>query len=116
MAQICIGANNHADASSAYSATASLQAARAMLNGYGLQNLHTPPALNTRHTMRLAVDMSINWAGDLTINQADGTPTTITTTPKTGMNTDLKSVGATYNVIKYVGDNADKPHWSDNGH
>jgi len=101
---------DHADASGAYSSTASVQAARAMLNGYGLQNLHTPPALNTRHTKRLAVDMSISWTGDLTINKADGTQTTITTTPKTSMNTDLKAVGATYNVIKYVGVNADKPH------
>lgn len=107
---------DHAAADGTYSSSASVNAAQAMVNGYGMQNLNTPPALSSRHTMRFAVDMSISWAGDLTINKADGTATTITTSPKTGMNADLKTVGATYSVIKYVGGSADKPHWSDTGH
>jgi hypothetical protein len=60
--------------------------------------------------------MSISWAGDLTINHAEGVATTISSAPKTGTNADLKTVGVTYKVFKYVGGNADKPHWSDNGH
>ncbi|MEY4767225.1 MAG: hypothetical protein RI907_3898 [Pseudomonadota bacterium] len=32
------------------------------------------------------------------------------------MNLDLKAIGATCKVFKYVGGNADKPHGSDNGH
>jgi hypothetical protein len=62
------------------------------------------------------LDMSISWAGDLTINHAEGVATTISSAPKTGTNADLKTVGVTYKVFKYVGGNADKPHWSDNGH
>jgi hypothetical protein len=85
---------DHTAADGTYSSTASVNAAQAMVNGYGMQSLNTPPALSSRHTMRFAVDMSISWAGDLTINKADGT----------------------YSVIKYVGGNADKPHWSDTGH
>ena len=107
---------DHTGDDEAYSLVASVQAAQAMVNGYGMQGLNTPPALSSRHTMGLAVDMSISWAGDLTIKNADGTSTTITSSPKTGMNADLKTVGATYGVLKYVGGNADKPHWSDNGH
>jgi hypothetical protein len=107
---------DHAAADGSFSSEASVSAAQAMVLSYGMQSLNTPPALSSRHTMRLAVDMSIAWTGDLTINKADGTSTTITSTPKTGMNTDLKAVGATYSVIKYVGGNADKPHWSDTGH
>ena len=81
-----------------------------------MQSLQTSPALNSRHTMRLAVDMSIRWTGNLTINKADGTATTITTDPKSGMIADLAEVGASYGVIKFVGGNLDRPHRSDNGH
>ena len=107
---------DHIAADGSYSSTGSIQSAQDMVNGYSMQNLHTPPALNSRHTLRLAVDMSISWTGNLTINKADGSTVTITTEPRTGMNTDLAAVGASYGVIKFVGGSADKPHWSDNGH
>jgi hypothetical protein len=106
----------HRDAKGAYAADASKAAANAMVNGYGMQNLGTAPALNSRHTEGLAVDMSISWSGNLTIANADNTSITIKTTPKSGMNTDLHAVGATYNVMKYVGGDKDKPHWSSDGH
>ncbi|HRH16912.1 MAG TPA: hypothetical protein PKV17_07265 [Aquabacterium sp.] len=107
---------DHRTGDGSYDADNSKRAARAMRDAYGMQNLQTRPALNSRHTIGLAVDMSISWSGDLTIVNADGASTTINTTPRTGMNTQLKDVGATYRVIKYVGGAADKPHWSDNGH
>jgi hypothetical protein len=107
---------DHTDASGAYSATTSTSAAQAMVNGYGMQNLAVAPALNSRHTMGLAVDMNISWTGNLAIAKADGTTTRITTEPRSGMNTDLHVVGATYTVIKFVGGASDRPHWSDNGH
>jgi len=94
----------------------SVQAAQAMVNGYGMQNLAVSPALTSKHIDREAVDMTISWTGDLAIKNKDGTTTTIKTDPKTGMNADLKTVGATYGVIKYVGGDADKPHWSSTGH
>lgn len=106
----------HNDASGAYSETASRAAATAMVNGYGMQNLQIAPALNSKHIQGVAIDMSISWSGNLTINNASGTAVTITSSPRTGMNTDLAAVGATYGVIKFVGGDSDKPHWSDDGH
>jgi len=106
---------DHAAADGSYSSAASMQAAQAMVNGYGMQDLHVSPALSSRHTMGRAIDMSISWTGNLTINKADGTATTITTEPRTGMNSALTAVGASYAVIKFIGGSLDKPHWSDNG-
>lgn len=89
---------------------ASRAAAQAMVNGYGMAH---PAALVSRHTQRLAVDMSITWSGDLTINGADGKAVTITSTPRTGAgNTSLHGVGAGYGVHKLA---SDPPHWSDDG-
>ena len=96
--------------------TKSVQAAQAMVNGFGMKNLDVSPALASKHIDREAVDMSISWTGDLAIKNADGTTTNIKSDPKTGMNAELKKVGATYGVMKYVGGDADKPHWSSNGH
>jgi hypothetical protein len=106
----------HTDANGVYDAAASIAGAHAMVNAYGMQNLNTAPALNSKHISGLAVDMSITWAGDLSINNKSGTAVVITSSPRTGMNADLHAVGATYGVIKYVGGSADMPHWSDNGH
>ncbi len=89
---------------------ASRDAARAMVLAY---EITYAPALTTRHTDGLAVDMTISWTGDLTIANADGTTTTITSVPRSGQNTELHAVGATYNVIKLV---PDRPHWSSDGH
>jgi len=105
----------HTDAQGAYSAAASVAGAQAMVNAYGMQNLKVAPALNSKHIEGLAVDMSIGWAGTLTINNKSGVAVEIDTAPKSGMNTDLHVVGATYGVIKFVGGAADKPHWSDTG-
>lgn len=90
--------------------------ALAMVQAYGIQNLGVPPALNTRHGLGLAVDMSISWSGTLSIVDGTGSIVSIASTPRTGMNTQLKVVGATCGVIKFVGGVSDRPHWSDNGH
>jgi hypothetical protein len=97
-------------------AAASRIAAQAMVDGYGIHNLQVPPALNTRHTAKSAIDMNILWSGTLKIKNYSGQEVIITTLPRTGMNVQLKAVGATYGVIKFVGGNADKPHWSTDGH
>ncbi|HYL77371.1 MAG TPA: hypothetical protein VEU96_24370 [Bryobacteraceae bacterium] len=90
---------------------ASKAAAEQMVQGYAIA---FEPVLATRHTERLAVDMTITWQGDLTIAAGDGSLTTITSLPRTGAgNTDLHAVGATYGVIKLV---KDHPHWSSDGH
>lgn len=101
--------------SGTYSEANSTAGATDMVNGFGMQQLKTPPALSSSHITGNAIDMSISWTGDLVIKKADGTSVTITSEPKTGMNTDLKDVGATYNVIKFLGGESDIPHWSADG-
>lgn len=91
---------------------ASRQAAQDMVAGYGLQ---AKPSLTSRHAEGRAIDMTISWTGNLTINDQAGQSSTITTAPRTGENTELGAVGTTYGVIKatFAGD---PPHWSDDGH
>lgn len=106
----------HISASGAYDQAASVQGARAMVSGYGINGLNVAPALNSRHTQKLAIDMNISWTGTLAINNASGTAVSISSEPKTGMNSELHTVGASYGVIKFVGGSSDKPHWSNDGH
>lgn len=96
----------------------SIAAAEEMVLKFRIDNLaeDTPPALNTKHTAREAIDMSITWTGNLELKKRDGTIETIDTLPRTGMNLQLKHVGKTYGVIKFVGGARDKPHWSTTGH
>ena len=96
-------------------AAASTTAAQAMVDGYGMQNLTVAPALNSKHIAGLAVDMNIGWSGALSIANAAGTLVAISTTPRSGMNSDLHEVGASFGVIKYNGGGIDRPHWSDTG-
>ncbi len=106
----------HSDEQGAYDAAASLAAARAMVTAYGMQGLSVAPALSSNHILGTAVDMAIAWNGNLTIARRDGTSVTIASLPRTGMNVDLKSVGASYGVLKFVGGASDMPHWSIDGH
>lgn len=92
------------------SAKASKAAAEAMVAGYGVV---FRPALNSRHTEGRAIDLSIAWLGDLVIDKADGESITVTSAPRTGGNSSLQAVGASYGVIKLV---SDPPHWSVDGH
>ncbi len=94
----------------------SIKAASAMVSAYGMNALHVAPALRSRHTERKAIDMTITWsAKELTIKDASGADVKIDTSPKTGMNTKLHEVGASYGVIKFWKGASDKPHWSTDG-
>ena len=106
----------HDDERGDYDPGASLAAARAMVAAYGMQNLNVAPALSSKHITGTAVDMAISWTDTLAITNQDGTPATIASLPRTGMNPDLRQVGKTYGVIKFVGGASDIPHWSDDGH
>jgi hypothetical protein len=89
-----------------------------MVTGFGIGGLaaNTAPALDTLHAIREAIDMSITWTGTITVANKDGSLVEVNTLPRTGMNLQLKEIGLTYGVKKYVGGNADKPHWSTTGH
>jgi hypothetical protein len=89
---------------------ASKDAAEDMVQAYGIA---FRPALNSNHTRRLAIDMSISWSGTLSINDAKGNVVAISGTPKDGQNGTLWKVGTTYKVLKLA---SDPPHWSVDGH
>jgi hypothetical protein len=105
----------HEDSSGKFSLSASLAAAREMVIAFGMQNLGTAPALNSRHTLGFAIDMTIKWNGALSIVDAYGKTVQVTTTPRTGVNSQLRTVGESYGVIKYNRSGRDDPHWSDTG-
>ncbi|MCK9685460.1 hypothetical protein [Scleromatobacter humisilvae] len=106
----------HVDAQGNFDPIASVAAAEDMVEAYGMQGLNVAPALQSNHISGTAVDMAISWNGSLTINRRDGTPVQIASLPRSGMNPDLKTVGASYGVIKFVGGASDMPHWSADGH
>ncbi len=100
---------DHRKANGQLDLVASRNAAESMVLAYGIA---FKPALNSNHTRKLAIDMTITWSGTLKIKNASGKIVTITSSPRTGQNGDLVRVGATYKVIKLQ---SDPPHWSENG-
>lgn len=93
-----------------YHGHGSFLAAGDMVEGYSMVH-HA--ARHSRHNEGKAIDMDIQWTGDLVIRNKSGTITTITSSPKNGNNTDLHTIGASYGVHKLV---LDPPHWSSDGH
>jgi hypothetical protein len=89
---------------------AAKSAAEAMVRGY---DIVFQPALASRHTQGLAIDMDITWQGSLTIDDAQGVTTTITSLPRSGQNSALQAIGNSYGVKKLA---TDPPHWSSDGH
>jgi hypothetical protein len=100
----------HTNADGSINLAQSRQAAAQMVKAYGIVH---EPSLTSNHTKGLAIDMNISWLGTLHITNANGKVVSISTLPRSGMNTQLWSVGATYQVFKLA---SDPPHWSYNGH
>jgi hypothetical protein len=103
----------HRDAHGAVDLVASRRAAEQMVVQYGMRH---QAALHGRHMEGRAIDMTIQWSGDLHIRDADGRVVTIRSTPRDGTNPELHAVGRTFGVRHFVGSPADPPHWSDDGH
>lgn len=99
----------HRKANNQVDLVASKNAAEDMVLAYGIVYR---PALNSQHTRRLAIDMTITWSGTLSIKNGRGRTVDITSSPRTGQNGELHAVGQTYNVVKLV---SDPPHWSADG-
>lgn len=78
-------------------------AAAQMVHGYGIAY---PAALVSRHTQRLAVDMTISWAGTIEVKDARGV------SHLCQVQEDLWPIGASFAVIKLP---SDRPHWSSDG-
>jgi hypothetical protein len=98
-----------------YSRQQSVAAAADMVRSFGIDGLGVAPALQSRHMEGRAVDMKIEWRGELAIKDAKGNVVRISTLPRSGRNSALHGVGATYGVIKYNRSGRDDPHWSDTG-
>lgn len=79
-------------------------AAQAMRQGYGIVY---PAALESRHTQRLAVDMTIRFQGALQVRTGNGVGAAVASQG------DLVPVGRSYGVFKLL---SDPPHWSSDGH
>jgi hypothetical protein len=84
-------------------------AAKQMVDVYGMAFI---AVLNSKHTERLAIDMTIGWKQALSIERKSGSKTTLAAQPRNGGNRQLIAVGAEYGVIKLP---TDPPHWSDDG-
>jgi D-alanyl-D-alanine dipeptidase len=100
----------HTDAEGNTDVAATKKAAADMVKAYGIV---FPPAITSRHSEGLAIDMTIAWQGVLRINDASGAATVINSSPANGGNIELHRVGAGFGVIKLV---TDPPHWSLDGH
>jgi hypothetical protein len=89
---------------------ASVKAAAAMKQAYGIAY---PPALHSRHTQHLAIDMTITWARDIFVYDRDYKRHWLYG-PGIGSNCQrLHAIGETYHVYKLL---KDPPHWSVDGH
>lgn len=102
---------DHVNAEGDYDAEASVAAAREMVSGYGMSRLSVAPSLTSRHIEGNAIDMTIGWEGDFTIEDADGNQVRIVSKPRE----DLHAVGESYGVVKFHGGARDRPHWSNDG-
>ncbi|USX14051.1 D-alanyl-D-alanine carboxypeptidase family protein [Oxalobacteraceae bacterium OTU3CAMAD1] len=94
---------------------ASLEAAKQMVQAFDMNALNTAPALRSLHNEGQAIDMSISWRGTVSVKDGSGKLIEVKTLPRSGMNSQLKAIGASYGVKKFVGGAKDKPHWSING-
>ncbi|SHN24564.1 hypothetical protein SAMN05192549_106119 [Duganella sacchari] len=95
--------------------TASIEAAKQMVRAFDMGDLNTAPALYSLHNEGRAIGMSISWKDTVTVKDADGKLVEVKTTPRSGMNRQLKVIGASYGVKKFIGGAKDKPHWSATG-
>ncbi len=77
-----------------------------------LFNIAYKPSLTSRHIDGKAIDMTISWAGTLRMADGQGRPVSVPPPSPGSLNAMLHRVGASYGVIKLLGD---PPHWSSDG-
>ena len=83
----------HRGADRSIDLAASRAAATAIVKAY---DIAFQPSLTTLHALGKAIDMTISWSGSLSIAEKSGTVRKIASTPRSGMNLDLRKVSATY--------------------
>lgn len=95
---------------------ASRAAARELMQAFRiLPNLAVPPALNSRHTEGLAIDMTTTWVRNTRIRDANNRQVQLRGLPRDGNNATLQQVGGTFGVVHSVLGAGDMNHWSNDG-
>jgi hypothetical protein len=104
--------------SAGFDEAASVAAAKQLVAAYGIDpRLRDAPALDSRHTQGLAIDMTTTWtARKVAIRSGNGQLVTIGSAPRTGLNPLLVKVGKTYGVVHFLSPAQDPNHWSSDGH
>ena len=94
---------------------ASQDAARAMIEAYGIEDLKAAPPVDSPHVRGDGVDMSVSWDGIIPIRDAGGIEHVITSDAMDGVNEELVAVAETYGLL-YGGNFHDTwLHWSADG-
>jgi hypothetical protein len=94
---------------------ASKEAAQAMVEAFGIDELEVRPPLESRHVQGNAVDMHIFWKGDLEIEDAQGNKLIVIGGPRNGTNKELIKIAKSYGVIHFPYATKDEFHWSTDG-
>jgi hypothetical protein len=100
---------DHGDAAS------SKAGAQEMVDGFGLAvppKSTVAPSLTSNHIAGRAIDMEINWTGDLKVKKKDGTIASVPFMSNPNVNSKLHAVAESYGVKKLK---TDAPHWSSDG-
>ncbi|MGH7145888.1 MAG: peptidoglycan-binding domain-containing protein [Planctomycetota bacterium] len=84
-------------------------AAQAMVEAY---EIVYRPALHSVHCEARAIDLTLDWAGDIVVRDAANHAIPVQGGPRNCNHPGLHAIGATYGVIKLV---RDTPHWSADG-
>jgi hypothetical protein len=79
-----------------YSQHTSRTAAAAMVHGFAITQLGVAPALKSRHTAGCAIDMKIQWQGDLSVLDARGNAVTISSLPRSAFDRRLAGLKREY--------------------
>ena len=78
---------------------ASQDAARAMVEAYGIEDLKAAPPVDSPHVRGDGVDMSVAWDGVIPIQDAGGIEHVITSDAMDGVNEELLAVAETYGLF-----------------
>jgi hypothetical protein len=115
----------HFDSNGKLDISASANAAKEMVVAFGIDPKNSlPPALDSLHTVRKAIDLTISWTGKIKVKDAEGNEIEIDSEKSNmdnagdinhNLNEDLIKVGNSFGLYKLANPKSDPNHWSING-